>query len=346
MLRDDPEPPEEPCMDFRSALPVFCSMRAVIRNCNSLGLLLCLLGMAGCSGTAVLNALTPGFGYVREAGFVFDVTTGLQLDVYVPNGARHAPVVVFFYGGSWQEGAREDYRFVGEALARQGLVAVVPDYRLYPAVRYPLFLEDAAQAVAWTHRHIASHGGNPAAMVLLGHSAGAYNAAMLTLNPPFLQEVGVPRQTIRGMVGLAGPYDFLPLQDPVLQRIFAPADDLRQTQPVTHVDGRNPPMLLIHGQNDSRVRAANSLRLAERVQAAGGAADARIYHHLDHPWAVANLAAPLRWRSGLAGVIGDFARCVTHPAFISTPAVVGRLTTASSDVSIHPAAGCLQRQLH
>lgn len=128
-------------MDFRSALPVFCSMRAVIRNCNSLGLLLCLLGMVGCSGTAVLNALTPGFGYVREAGFVFDVTTGLQLDVYVPNGARHAPVVVFFYGGSWQEGAREDYRLVGEALARQGLVAVVPDYRLYPAVRYPPFLK-------------------------------------------------------------------------------------------------------------------------------------------------------------------------------------------------------------
>lgn len=151
-------------------------------------------------------------------------------------------------------------------------MVVVLDYRLYPAVRYPAFLQDAAQAVAWTRSHIATYGGDPESLVLMGHSAGAYNAAMLTLDPDFLQAARVQRGAIRGMVGLAGPYDFLPLKEPALQRIVAPAGDLRLTQPVTYADGRNPPMLLIHGRDDSRVRPGNSLRLAERVRGAGGPA--------------------------------------------------------------------------
>ncbi|MGB7290528.1 MAG: alpha/beta hydrolase, partial [Candidatus Macondimonas sp.] len=218
-------------MAFRFALTGYHPLPGFIRSLDRLSLWLCLLALAGCSGISVLNALTPGSGYTRQAGIVFDEHTGLQLDVYAPSGARNAPVAVFFYGGSWQEGAREDYRFVGEALARQGLVVVVPDYRLYPAVRYPAFLQDAAQAVAWTRSHIATYGGDPESLVLMGHSACAYNAAMLTLDPDFLQAVGVQRGVIRGMVGLAGPYDFLPLKEPALQRIFAPAGDLRLTQP-------------------------------------------------------------------------------------------------------------------
>lgn len=329
-------------MAFRFALTGFHPLLGFTRTLGRLTLLLCLLALAGCSGTMLLNALTPGFGYTRQAGIVFDENTGLRLDVYAPSGARNAPVAVFFYGGSWQEGARGDYRFVGEALARQGLVVVVPDYRLYPAVRYPAFLQDAAQAVAWTRSHIATYGGDPESLVLMGHSAGAYNAAMLTLDPDFLQAAGVQRGTIRGMVGLAGPYDFLPLKEPALQRIFAPAGDLRLTQPVSHADGRNPPMLLIHGRDDSRVRPSNSLRLAEQVRGAGGPAEVRIYDHLDHPWAVANLAAPLRWRSDLAGVVGGFARCVTQASTANPPAAVaGRRAASGPGGSVHSETDCL-----
>ena len=61
-------------------------------------------------------------------------------------------MVVFFYGGSWNHGERHDYRFVGEALAARGIVTVIPDYRLYPQVRYPDFLKDNAAAVAWALR--------------------------------------------------------------------------------------------------------------------------------------------------------------------------------------------------
>lgn len=329
-------------MAFRFALTGYHPLPGFIRSLDRLSLWLCLLALAGCSGISVLNALTPGSGYTRQAGIVFDEHTGLQLDVYAPSGARNAPVAVFFYGGSWQEGAREDYRFVGEALARQGLVVVVPDYRLYPAVRYPAFLQDSAQAVAWTRSHIATYGGDPESLVLMGHSAGAYNAAMLTLDPDFLQAVGVQRGVIRGMVGLAGPYDFLPLKEPALQRIFAPAGDLRLTQPVSHADGRNPPMLLIHGRDDSRVRPGNSLRLAEQVRGAGGSAQVRIYDHLDHPWAVANLAAPLRWRSDLAGVLGGFARCVTQASTANPPtADSGRRAASGPGGSVHSETDCL-----
>lgn len=266
------------------------------------------LGATGCSGIDALNSLTPRSGYVVHRDLLFDAGTDLRLDVYVPSGVRDAPVAVFFYGGSWQEGARADYRFVGEALARQGMVVAVPDYRLYPAVRYPAFLSDAARAVAWMHAHASRYGGDPSMLFLAGHSAGAYNAAMLSLDPEYLADAGMDRDAIRGMIGLAGPYDFLPLQDVVLQDIFAPAADLRESQPITHVDGRNPPLLLIHGLDDRQVLAENSRRLAARIEDAGGPVTLRLYDHLSHPLAVADLAAPLRWRSDLLQQIATFVR--------------------------------------
>ncbi len=275
--------------------------------------MLCLLGVAACSGTGVLNALTPRSGYAIHRDLVFDTATGLALDLYVPAGARAAPVAVFFYGGSWQDGRRADYRFVGEALARQGMVVAIPDYRLYPAVRFPAFLHDAARAVAWTQAHAAEHGGDGRMLVLIGHSAGAYNAAMLTLDPSYLRQAGVDRAAVRGMIGLAGPYDFLPLRDPALQDIFAPAGDLRLSQPITYVDGHNPPMLLIHGRDDRQVSPGNTARLAARVGQAGGPVSVRLYDRMSHVFAVANLAAPLRWRSDLPETIGDYVHQLSGP---------------------------------
>lgn len=267
-----------------------------------------VVGTTGCSGIDALNALTPRSGYAVHRDVLFDADTGLRLDLYVPSAARNAPVAVFFYGGSWQEGARADYGFVGAALAREGMVVAIPDYRLYPTVRYPAFLGDAARAVAWMQANAARYGGDPRLSFLIGHSSGAYNAAMLSLDPAYLAAAGVKRDAIRGMVGLAGPYDFLPLQDAALQDIFAPAGDLRESQPITHVDGRNPPLLLIHGLDDRQVLAENSRRLAARIEDAGGPVTLRLYEHLSHPLAVADLAAPLRWRSDLLQQIATFVR--------------------------------------
>jgi acetyl esterase/lipase len=272
-----------------------------------------LSALAACSGQAILNGITPGSGY-RIARAIPFAGPGLSLDVYTPAHAERAPVVVFFYGGSWQQQLslpKEDYKFVGEGLAAQGFVAVIPDYRLFPQVKFPAFLYDCAAAVAWAHAHAAAYGGDPDKLVLMGHSAGAYNAAMLALNPDYLRQAGADRAWLRGMIGLAGPYDFLPLTDPVLQTLFAPAAKLADTQPINFADGRNPPMLLIAGENDTIVYAKNSINLYQRITSRGGKIREVIYPKMGHVKLVATLSSRLPGHARLMGVIAGFVREVT-----------------------------------
>lgn len=225
------------------------------------------------------------------------------MDVWCPNvvspgdGAAGLPVVVFFYGGAWQAGRRQDYPFVAATLARRGMVVAVPDYRLFPQVRFPAFIEDAALAVAAVRRDARGWGGDPERVFLAGHSAGAYLAAMLALDPRWLAAAGADRRHLAGMVGLAGPYDFLPIQDEDIRAVFATGADLRETQPIGHVDGRNAPMLLLHGAADATCYPRNSLALAARVRAAGGAAEARLYHRVGHIGIVLGFAPLLRFCS-------------------------------------------------
>lgn len=266
--------------------------------------------LTGCNGSQVLTALTPGPPV--QAGLVFDVAHDLRLDVYAPPAARNAPVVVFFYGGRWSGGSRRDYGFVGKALASRGWVVVVPDYRLYPVVRYPQFLDDCAQAVLWARQHAGRFGGDSERLVLMGHSAGAYNAAMLALRPGLLGSTGNGAPGwLRGVVGVAGPYDFLPITDPVLREVFGPSDQWPQTQPVNHVATDTPPLLLVHGTADTTVRPRNSASLTARVTAHGGSATQLLLPGLDHIWPLIALAGPLRWRAPVLDRIDDFLRQVT-----------------------------------
>ncbi len=134
------------------------------------------------------------------------------LDVYVPkNPTGPAPVLFFIYGGGWDHGDRGDYQFVGNAFASRGFVVVIPDYRLYPEVKYPDFLEDNAQAVRWVQDNIAKYGGDTDRLFLAGHSAGAYNAVMLALDHSFFHDAGVTL-TVKAVAGLSGPYDFYPFE--------------------------------------------------------------------------------------------------------------------------------------
>ncbi|WP_022978041.1 alpha/beta hydrolase [Nevskia ramosa] len=249
-----------------------------------------LLLLSACSGQQLANDLTPDKGYRLSSNVGFDAATGLQLDVYSPNGVANAPVVVFFFGGRWQEGSKEAYKFVGQALAARGFVAVLPNYRLYPQVRYPSFLTDNAKAVKWVHSQIAQYGGDPTKIVVMGHSSGAYNAAMLTLNPALMKSVGGDRAWIRAMIGLAGPYDFLPLTDPDLRDLFGAPENYDQTQPMMYADGTNPPMLLMHGQDDKTVFSTNTEHLAARIQRANGPVETVIYPEMSHRKIIATLA--------------------------------------------------------
>ncbi|MGQ0697340.1 MAG: alpha/beta hydrolase [Panacagrimonas sp.] len=268
---------------------------------------LVLLGaLTGCSGQKMLNTLTPSRGYDLASNLVYDQNRTLRLDIYTPRGVKNAPVVVFFYGGRWSEGSKDNYKFVGEALASRGFVAVLPDYRLYPAVRFPEFVHDAANSVAWVHSHVNTYGGDPEKIFVMGHSSGAHIAAMLVLKQEFMANAGGSRTWLRGMIGLAGPYDFLPITDPQLRDVFAPPEKFELSQPILFTEGDNPPMLLMHGEDDEIVWVKNTRNLAEAVKKAGGPIETVIYPKMSHSFILSSLAKPLRGQTDVIQHLSEF----------------------------------------
>ena len=270
-----------------------------------------------------LNLLTPIGSYNKTADLTYGPLARNQLDVYTPTDLHGpAPVVLFFYGGSWNSGARQDYRFVGEALASRGIVTVVADYRLYPQVRYPEFLQDAARAAAWTRQQISSYGGDPQRIFLMGHSAGAYNAAMLALDDSLLAQVHLAPDSLRGWIGLAGPYDFLPVTNPVARPVFFYPDSPPDSQPINHVSASAPPALLLASLDDPTVNPQrNTGGLAKKLRASGVAVDEEYFERTDHVTLVAALALPLR---GLAPVLDSVERFVkTDGGRLDLDAAVG-----------------------
>lgn len=238
-----------------------------------------------------------------------------SLDIWVPDDAKASdrlPVVVFFYGGGWDSGERGSYGFAGRALARQGFVVVIPDYRLAPKAYWPDFLTDSAAAVAWTHEHIAGLGGDPDRIALMGHSAGAYNAAMLALDPQWLRAARSDPSIIRGVAGLAGPYDFLPLEKGGrAEKAMGKVRPIENTQPIHFARGDAPPLWLATGDEDDIVRPRNSQNLAAAIERAGGAATLRVYPGMGHTGIVMALAAPFRSKGPVLAEATDFLRGVT-----------------------------------
>ena len=244
-------------------------------------------------------------------GLAFGAGPRLRLDVYAPRAAaaRPRPVVVFLYGGSWSSGRRQSYGFAARALAAQGFVVLVPDHRLVPEVRYPDFLRDCAAAVRWARTEAGRFGGDGARIVLVGHSAGAYNAAMLALDPSLL---GADRAAIKGFAGLAGPYDFLPLDDSSTIAAFGQWPRLAETQPVGHASAEAPPALLLHGADDVRVKPRHSRALAARLEAVGAEVELKLYPRLGHVGILTALALPFRRKAPVLADLARFAQEVTE----------------------------------
>jgi acetyl esterase/lipase len=258
-----------------------------------------MLSLAACSPTAVLNAVAPRDGVTLTRDLAYADGPRQTLDVYAPRfpgtvAPTPAPVVVFFYGGGWESGSKDMYRFVGAALAARGVMTVIPDYRLYPQVRFPAFMDDAAAAVAWTHDNAVRFGGDPHRLFLMGHSAGGQIVALLALDGRYLRADGLsPRRDLRGVIGLAGPYDFLPLHSATLKAIFGPEAERPRSQPINFVSAQAPPMLLLAGHDDATVDPGNTVRLAARLRAAGGTVESALYPGVGHKTLIAAFSAPL-----------------------------------------------------
>ncbi|MFO1427926.1 MAG: alpha/beta hydrolase [Steroidobacteraceae bacterium] len=271
--------------------------------------------LTGCESLSFALANAPAhFGpFTRHANLAYGPDRRQRLDVYAPRRAHDAPVVVFWYGGSWQDGRRQQYRFVGAALASAGFVAVLPDYRLHPQVVFPAFVEDAARAYAWAAAHATQYGGDPAKMFVMGHSAGAHQAAMLALEPRWIEAAGGDPRGLRGLIGLSGPYVLTP-NTPALNRIFAAPATLPDWQPVQHVTASAPPALLIHGLADELVDPRQSERLSAALAAAGVAVRYLKFAGRNHADTVAALSVPARRRAPVLEEVRRFVRERSGPS--------------------------------
>jgi acetyl esterase/lipase len=268
----------------------------------------CAVLLLGCSPLKMLNALTPTSTFSKVSGVAYGSDPRNKLDVYTPKSASaQAPVVVFFYGGSWNSGSRSDYDFVGEALASRGIVVVIADYRLYPQVRYPAFLQDSASAVAWAYRHAGEYGGDQQKLYVMGHSSGAYNAAMLALDPRLLASQGLSPTIFRGWIGLAGPYDFLPIENPEVKPVFFFPDSPPDSQPINHVSQASPPALLMASADDSLVNPQrNTGGMATRLRADGVPVRELYFSRTNHGTLVGAFARPLRSLAPVLNAVADF----------------------------------------
>ena len=274
-------------------------------------LLACLIAVlvSGCQTVAfsVLNSGRPALPPLETR--TFDEALALKLDIHrpAPSSAK-PPIAVFFYGGSWRNGDRAEYAFVGDALASRGILAVIPDYRVFPQARFPEFEFDAAHAVRWVFDHAEELGGDQQRIFVVGHSAGAQIAALLGTDQHYLASTGLKPKDLAGIVGIAGPYDFLPLTDPDLVEVFGEKKDWPASQPVNFVEGDEPPFLLLQGLADKVVWLRNSTSLQSRLSKVDVPVRLITYPSIGH----FRIAAAFRF-PGLAPTLRDTADFILRP---------------------------------
>jgi acetyl esterase/lipase len=277
------------------------------------------VALSACSPLGAVNALTPSGTYAFRENIAYGPAARNRLDVYEPRAgdsglppANGYPVVVFFYGGTWTSGSRADYRFVGEALASRGIVTIIADYRLYPEVRYPDFLRDCALAVAWARREVARYDGDARHLYIMGHSSGAYNAAMLALDARWLTAAGVAPSALAGWIGLAGPYDFFPMTNVEAQPVFFHPNYPPGSQPMEYASKAAPRTFLGAAESDTVVNPErNTRRLAQKLGAAGVPVVLKIYPNAGHATLIGAFSRPLR---NVAPVLDDDVAFVRNDA--------------------------------
>lgn len=277
------------------------------------------------NGPAVLDTVDRVSGGDRSAQLVAALSYGSHEDqklrVYAPRDtAGTLPVFLFMHGGSWRSGDPDDYGFVARSLSQEGFVVVLAGYRLEQDGRYPAMLEDTASAIAAAAERAEAYGGDPARIVISGHSAGAYNVAQVALQERWLAEAGFESGAIRGVVGLAGPYDFYPFDSESTIAAFGVAGAGAESQPVNHARAGAPPMLLVHGEQDTLVKPRNTRALAAALEAAGSEVETLFYPQMDHNAPLISLASPWSRQRDVAQRIAAFARRVTE---VSVPVQAG-----------------------
>jgi acetyl esterase/lipase len=248
--------------------------------------------LSGCKDVffAALNSTDSPRNVAIHKNLEFDGKNRLNADVYAPANAADAPVIVFFYGGSWESGKRKWYGYVGKTLANNGIVTVIPDYRKYPDVQFPVFIEDAANAVRWARDHAPEFGGDPSRLYVMGHSAGGQIAALIACDPRYLEAAGMRTGDLSGMIGLAGAYAFLPFVEEEPDIFGASETSQYDSQPINFVHENEPPLLLLQGKDDDEVEPSNAISMAAQARTAGSSVDLKLYPGVGHASIILSLA--------------------------------------------------------
>ena len=284
------------------------------------------LGWFGYSPAVLLNITTPRWGYRVERAIPYGPEPRHRMDLYLPeHKLQSAPAVLFFYGGAFISGNKCEYRFVGQALASLGIIVGIADYGLFPDHRFPEFVEDGAKAAAFLHKTLPEYGGDPNRLFVAGHSAGAYIAVMLASNPEYLSEAGADQSILAGAIGVAGPYDFLPITNETRIEIFGGPDRL-ETQPIHFIEGKRPPMLLLTGDRNSNILPRNTHNMAARMREQANDVDEIVYPGIDHFRIILGLAPLFR---GVVPIRADIARFVSSRVAASRAARPRRAIPAS-----------------
>jgi acetyl esterase/lipase len=286
------------------SFPTFASLRRRRSAITTAFTVTAAAVLSACSPIKVLNGLVPEDTYQFQGGIAYGAAPRQQLDVYQPlpatppaRGAR--PLVVFFFGGTWTSGDRASYKFVGEALAARGAVVVIPDYGLSPRYTYPVFVRDSALAVKWALDNAAQLGADPRQVYVMGHSSGGYNAAMVALDDRWLGELGASPRQLAGWIGLAGPYDFLPIGDPQAQAAFNWPNTPRDSQPLAHASAASPRALLMAASKDNLVYPdRNTGQMAAALRAAGVPVQVKLFDNLSHVTLIGAFGKPIQWLCG------------------------------------------------
>jgi acetyl esterase/lipase len=255
-----------------------------------------LVLLSGCSPLAYINFQTS-----RNLEVAKDIAYGNEdgqlLDVYTRPDVPSKGVIVFVHGGYWDTGSKNDYPFVADSFTELGYTTVVVGYRLVPTVTFPAYVEDVALGVKWTVDNISQYGGNPDKIFLMGHSAGAHIAALVSFDERYLQSLELPSNTIDGFIGLAGPYNFFPVTPDDVRSIAAlgSLETYPDTQPINFVDRNDPPAFLGYTPADRVVNPNNTVSFAAKIREVGGSVEERSYDGVDHVTILGSLARASRF---------------------------------------------------
>ena len=257
------------------------------------------------SALAIVNGITSNGGVGVSKDILYGDEPLQDLDIYYPKPLAQAmktnttikqeyPMVVFVHGGSWESGNKEEYAFVGQSLAQAGYVTAVINYRKAPEHVYPDYVEDTAQAIAWSYNNAKRFHANPERFAVVGHSAGAFNAVAAIANEDFLKPYGIKPTDISAVIGIAGPYsyDFRKFSSVTAFAADATPD---KVMPDRQIKGAQPPYLLLTAEKDKVVYATNTIKMTQALKAAGVAVQTSEIKGASHATSIGAMAPPLRW---------------------------------------------------